>query len=154
MVLTPSTMLPLGTTAPPFNLIEPSTGKTISQNDVMRSNGLLVAFICNHCPFVVHLEDQLRCLGTDLAKMGIGMVGISASDVKNYPDDAPDKIAQKARSIWSTFNYLFDESQSVSKAYRAACTPDFYLFDKNFKLVYRFVNSKPSKSKQTKLPYS
>lgn len=140
MVATKSAMLPLGTRAAPFALPEPLTGATVQLEDVTRRHGLLVAFICNHCPFVVMQQDQLRALGTDLAAMDIGMVGISSNDVGNYPQDGPEAMKAMAGSTFSTFKYLFDETQEVAKAYHAACTPDVYLFDKDLKLVYRYVN--------------
>lgn len=137
MVLTPSTMQTLGTVAPAFSLLEPLTGNQVSLNDVKGENGLLVVFMCNHCPFVVLMQNQLKALGEDLPKMGIGMVGISSNDVKDYPDDGVEAMKQFASTKFSTFKYLFDSTQEVAKAYRAACTPDIYLFDKDLKLVYR-----------------
>lgn len=137
MVLTPSTMLPLGTTAPPFSLLEPLTGNKVSLEDVRGEKGTLVVFMCNHCPFVVMQQKQLKSLGEDLPKMGIGMVGVSSNDVKDHPDDGIGPMKDFAATKFSSFRYLFDETQDVAKAYHAACTPDIYLFDKDLKLVYR-----------------
>ncbi|CAN8067701.1 unnamed protein product [Agarophyton chilense] len=137
MVLTPSTMLPLGTTAQDFTLLEPLTGKKLSLADVKGENGVLIVFICNHCPFVVHLQDELTALGRDFRAKGVGMVGISSNDIHSYPADGPEEIAKFASKKFTTFPYLFDESQETAKAYRAACTPDIFLFDKNLNLVYR-----------------
>lgn len=137
MVKTYSTMLPLGTSLPPFSLPEPLTNNTVTQDDVKLEHGLLVVFICNHCPFVVHLHNQLKALGKDLPEMGIGMVGIASSDVQAFPQDGFDAIKEHAQGVFSTFKYLFDETQEVAKAFHAACTPDVFLFDKDLKLVYR-----------------
>ncbi|KAI0564450.1 alkyl hydroperoxide reductase [Gracilaria domingensis] len=139
MVVTPSTMLPLGTKAPDFTLQEPLTGKRLSLADVKGEYGLLVVFICNHCPFVIHLQDELAALGRDFKAKGVGMVGISSNDVKKYPADAPDEMANMASTKFNTFQYLFDETQEVAKAYRAACTPDIFLFDRDMTLSYRLV---------------
>lgn len=136
---TESTMLPLGTVAPTFSLPEPLTGNVVSLNDVKLSNGLLVAFICNHCPFVVLMQNQLHELGKDLKEMSIGMVGISSNDIVSYPEDGPVAMAELARNKFSTFPYILDQTQEVAKAYHAACTPDIFLFDKDLKLVYRYV---------------
>jgi peroxiredoxin len=129
-------MLPLGTTAPPFALPDPD-GKTISLADFEGAPALLVVFMCNHCPFVQHVAGELAALGRDLAPRGVAMVGISSNDVAAYPDDAPERMAEEAaRHGWS-FPYLYDDTQEVAKAYRAACTPDAYLFDGQRRLVYR-----------------
>lgn len=141
MVLTPSTMLPLGTIAPLFSLPEPLSGRTLSIDDVKRDNGLLVIFMCNHCPFVKFVQDLLNQLGTDMKDSNVGMVGISSNDVNDYPDDNAENMAKLASTTFSTFHYLLDETQQVAKSYRAACTPDIYLFDKDLKLVYRYVLS-------------
>ena len=131
-----STMLDLGTTAPDFSLPDPA-GAIHTLADVMGEKGLLVAFICNHCPFVKHLRDQLAELGHEAQAMGVGVVAIMPNDVENYPDDAPDKMAEEAASAGYTFPYLYDVTQAVAKDYHAACTPDFYVFDANAKLAYR-----------------
>jgi peroxiredoxin len=133
---TPSTMLPLGTLAPDFALPDPD-GKTICLSDFEGTPALLVVFICNHCPFVQHVAGELAVLGRDLAGRGVGMVGISSNDVAAYPDDSPERMAEEAARHGWTFPYLYDDTQEVAKAYRAACTPDAYLFDGDRRLVYR-----------------
>jgi peroxiredoxin len=143
MAMTPSTMLALGTPAPAFKL--PDTGgKMVSLQD-FRGKPVLVMFICNHCPFVKHVRAQLAQLGRDYQSRSAGIVAISSNDVANYPDDGPVKMKDEARQAGYTFPYLYDESQAVAKAYRAACTPDFYLFDTEHRLVYRgqFDDSRP-----------
>ncbi len=136
MALTPSTMLELGTEAPDFSLPSTVDGKTISRQD-FSNRPLLVMFICNHCPFVKHLNKHLAQTCQEYQAKGVGIVGISSNDVSTHPDDSPEKMAEEAKTLGYTFPYLFDESQEVAKAYRAACTPDFFLFDQNHKLVYR-----------------
>ena len=123
-----STMLPLGTIAPDFTL-QAADGTTHDLNGSLGAHGVLVVFMCNHCPYVKHIYDELTKLGHDCATMGIGMVGIMSNDIENYPDDAPEKMAETAAANGWTFPYLFDADQSVAKAYTAACTPDFFLFD-------------------------
>jgi peroxiredoxin len=144
MVAVNSTMLPLGTRAPEFHL--PDTNrKTVSLADLKNAPALLVVFMCNHCPFVKHIRAGLAQLGRDYQPRGLAMVGISSNDVANYPQDSPSKMAEEARAAGYVFPYLYDETQEVAKAYRAACTPDFYLFDKDQRLVYRgqFDDSRP-----------
>jgi len=145
MALTPSTMLPLGTPAPHFALPEPASGNTVSLTDFAAAPALVVAFICNHCPYVKHLRDALADFGRECAGQGVAFVAINANDMANYPADAPDKMVAETRSAGWTFPYLFDENQAVARAYRAACTPDFYLFDRERRLVYRgqFDDSRP-----------
>ena len=133
MAATPSTMLELGTPAPDFRLPDPATGKDVSLADVRTDRGLLVAVLSNHCPFVKHVKAELVRFGTDYAARGLGLVAIMSNDVERYPDDAPELMAKEGYP----FPYLYDESQEVAKAYRAACTPDFFLFDGDGKLVYR-----------------
>jgi peroxiredoxin len=135
MALTPSTMLSLGTAAPDFKLPDVS-GKTVSLQD-FRGKPVLVMFICNHCPYVKHIRSELARLGSDYQARGAGIVAISSNDVANYPDDSPARMKDEAKSAGYTFPYLYDESQAVAKAYRAACTPDFFLFDTEHRLVYR-----------------
>jgi peroxiredoxin len=144
MVATKSTMLPLGSAAPDFALPD-SSGRIVRLSDFPDAPALAVAFICNHCPYVKHLRAGLAEFGRDFAGRGVAMVAISSNDAKNYPADGPAKMAEEARAAGYTFPYLYDESQSVAKAYRAACTPDFYLFDGGQKLVYRgqFDDSRP-----------
>jgi peroxiredoxin len=136
MVLTPSTMLPLGTKAPDFSLPDPS-GKTVKLADFVGKPALLVVFMCNHCPYVKHVAAGLAQLAKDYQARGAAVVGISSNDVKNHPDDSPANMAEESKLRGYTFPYLYDESQAVAKAYRAACTPDFYVFDRDHKLVYR-----------------
>jgi peroxiredoxin len=130
-------MLPLGTLAPDFALPDAVSGKIVSRADFRKSPALLVAFLCNHCPYVKHIQPGLTQMAKDLQARGVGVVAISANDVANYPDDSPDKMREEAQRAGYTFPYLYDESQSVARAYRAACTPDFFLFDGAQKLVYR-----------------
>ncbi|HTZ89526.1 MAG TPA: thioredoxin family protein [Alloacidobacterium sp.] len=145
MARTESAMLALGTNAPDFNLPDVLTGKNVSLKSVAGSSGLLVMFICRHCPFVKHLEKALAQLGRDFDGKGIGIVAISSNDVANFPDDAPESLAEQARQLGFSFPYLYDEAQDVARAYDATCTPDFFLFDGNLKLVYRgqFDDSRP-----------
>lgn len=146
MAETPSTMLALGTHAPDFALLEPATGKTVALTDLMGSSGLLVMFLSNHCPFVKHLAAELAVFAREYEEKGLAVVGICSNDVANYPDDSPAKMAAEVGVRGYTFPYLFDESQEVAKAYQAACTPDFFLFDGEGGLVYRgqFDDSRPS----------
>lgn len=147
MVKTASTMLPLGTAAPHFSLPNVD-GRTVSLED-FKSKPLVVIFMCNHCPFVKHLRDGLAQFGRDYQAKGVAIVGISSNDVASHPDDAPAKMAQEAKSAGYTFPYLYDETQKVAIAYRAACTPDFYVFDRDHSLVYRgqFDASRPGNGK-------
>jgi len=130
-------MLPLGTPAADFFLPDTIGGKKIGLLDFDGLTGLLVTFISRHCPYVQHIKKELAKLGADYAGKGLGIVAISSNDVKNYPDDAPDLLKQMAREEGFNFPILYDEDQSVAKAYTAACTPDFFLFDAKRKLVYR-----------------
>lgn len=148
MVKTASTMLPLGTTAPDFSLPNVD-GSTVSRSDFEGRNGLLVIFMCNHCPFVIHLREELAKFAQEYQEKGLGIVGISSNDVATHPDDSPEKMVEEAKSAGYTFPYLYDETQDVAKAYHAACTPDFFLFDKDLALVYRgqFDDSRPGNDK-------
>lgn len=143
MVKTASTMLPLGSPAPNFSLPNVD-GSTVSLGD-FQGEPLLVIFMCNHCPFVVHLRSALAVFGDDYQSKGLKIVGISSNDVENYPQDGPEKMKEEAANAGYTFPYLYDATQEIAKAYRAACTPDFFLFDSNHHLVYRgqFDNSRP-----------
>lgn len=136
MALTPSTMLPLGTTAPDFKLPD-TNGKMASPADFKDAPALLVIFMCNHCPYVKHIRAGLAQLARDYQPRHVGIVGINSNDVPNYPEDSPARMKEEVKSAGYIFPYLYDETQAVAKAYRAACTPDIYLFDKNRKLVYR-----------------
>ena len=144
MVMTASTMLPLGMSAPDFNLPD-IKGDMVSLADFKESSALLVIFMCNHCQFVKHIISDLVELIKEYQTKGVAIVGINSNDVVNFPEDSPKKMAKIAKKANFTFPYLFDESQAVSKAYRATCTPDFFLFDKERKLVYRgqMDNSRP-----------
>ena len=137
MSLTPSNMLPIGTTAPAFNLPDVTSEKEISFESVAAKKGTVVMFICNHCPYVIHVNDELIKVAKEYESKGIGFVAISSNDVENYPQDGPALMKTHAAEQGYPFPYLYDESQEVAKAYDAACTPDFYLFDGEHKLVYR-----------------
>jgi len=147
MALTPSTMLPLGTVAPDFSLPD-TNGKTVSLADFKGAPALLVMFICNHCPYVIHIREGLAQLGRDYLAKGVAVAAISSNDVANYPADSPARMKDEAKSAGYTFPYLYDESQAVAKAYRAACTPDLFLFNRERKLVYRgqFDDARPGNS--------
>lgn len=136
MVLTPSTMLPLGTKAPDFSLPNVD-GRTVSLADFADKPALLVIFMCNHCPYVKHVAPELAILGREYQAKGAAVVGISSNDVSSQPDDSPEKMAAEAKARGYTFPYLYDATQRVAQAYKAACTPDFYVFDKSHRLVYR-----------------
>jgi peroxiredoxin len=136
MARTPSTMVPLGTKLPEFSLPDTVSGKIFSSEQL---NGKIsvVMFICNHCPFVKHVNDQIVSLANDFAGKGVAFVAISSNDVDNYPEDAPDKMKETAAALSYPFPYLYDASQDVAKSFDAACTPDFYVFDSGGLLVYR-----------------
>lgn len=146
MVKTASTMLALGTTAPKFELPDVVSGKTVSLDTFSNCQALLVMFICQHCPFVKHVQDELSKISQDYSQQALGIVAISANDVANYPNDSPEKLKQMAEELNFNFPICYDETQEVSKAYTAACTPDFFLFDANNKLAYRgqLDSSRPS----------
>jgi len=137
MAATLSNMLPLGTKAPDFKLFDTVSGKQLTYNDIKGKNGTVIMFICNHCPYVLHVNPQIVKIANEYQDKGIGFVGISSNDVENYPQDAPELMTQQAKKVGYNFPYLYDETQEVAKAYQAACTPDFYVFDSNDKLVYR-----------------
>ncbi|RIV45470.1 thioredoxin family protein [Flagellimonas pelagia] len=137
MARTPSNMLPLGTKAPEFELLDTVSDKILSLQQVKGEKGTVVMFICNHCPFVIHVNPEVSIIAKEYQAKGIGFVAISSNDVANYPQDAPHLMKLKASEENYSFPYLYDETQKVAKAYDAACTPDFYLFDANLKLVYR-----------------
>jgi len=137
MVLTPSTMLPLGTPAPDFSLPDVVTGKPTKLADFASSKALVVMFICNHCPYVKHIEDGLTAFDRDYRDKDVAIVAISSNDAGAYPDDAPDKLAAAVRRNGWSLHYLHDPDQSAAKSYTAACTPDFFLFDSRRTLVYR-----------------
>jgi peroxiredoxin len=137
MALTSSEMMPLGTVVPEFNLPDAISKNLISTSDVKGENGSLVIFICNHCPYVHHMIKEFSALARVWKSKGIGVVAISSNDIKNYPEDSPDRMEEFARSLEFDFPYLFDESQEVAKAYGAVCTPDPFLFDRDNKCFYR-----------------
>ncbi len=145
-------MLPLGTAAPPFALPDVSTGDMVTLQSFSGKRGLLVMFICRHCPYVKHVQSELAKLGRDYLSQPIGMVAISSNDAKAYPDDGPESLAEMVTEQGFVFPLCFDESQDVARAYQAVCTPEFYLFDADRKLVYRgqFDNSRP----RTDIPVS
>ena len=144
MAQTASNMLELGTKAPGFTLPDP-WGKNFSRDDIAGKHGLLVVFYCNHCPYVKHIREKFVEVASEYMDKGIGVVAISSNDIVNYPDDSPERMAEDIETFGYRFPYLFDESQEVAQAYDAACTPDFYLFDKNLELVYhgQFDDSRP-----------
>jgi peroxiredoxin len=137
MSLTPTTQIPLGFTAPNFSLPDTISGQTMSFDDVKGMKGTLVMFICNHCPFVIHVKDELVRVANDYKSKNIGFVAISSNDVSTHPQDGPEQMKKTAAEWHFPFPYLYDESQQVAKAYDAACTPDFALFDADNKCVYR-----------------
>ena len=145
MARTPSTMLELGTPAPSFELLEPATENMVSLQGYA-GQPILIAFICNHCPYVIHIRSELAKLTNEYQAKGIAVVAINANDAENYPDDSPEKMVKELQSAGYGFPYLFDESQETAKAYQAACTPDFFLFDAEHALYYRgqFDDSRPS----------
>jgi len=146
VVKTASTMMPLGTEAPDFALPEPATGRTVSLSDFDDAPALLVMVLSNHCPFVKHIASGLADFAREYEDRGLAIVGVCANDVEKYPDDSPEKMAEEVDRQGYVFPYLFDESQEVVKAYGAACTPDFFLFDAERRLAYRgqFDASRPS----------
>ncbi len=141
-----STMLELGTEAPDFSLPDVVTGEIYSKDGFRGNKGLLVIFMCNHCPYVKLIKEELVKYASDYMPEGIGMVAISSNDVENYPDDNPAKMKEEAERYGYPFPYLYDEDQEAAKAYKAACTPDLFLFDENLKLYYRgqFDSARPS----------
>ncbi len=137
MVLTPSTMLDLGTQAPAFQLKDVTSGDTVSLDTFGEARALLIMFICRHCPFVMHVQQELAQIGKAYQNKPLGIIAISANDAEKYPADAPERLQEMAQELEFTFPLCFDKDQSVSKAYTAACTPDFFVFDGDRQLVYR-----------------
>lgn len=137
MALTPSTMIPLGAIAPAFTLPDTITGKIMSLDDLKSDKATVIMFICNHCPYVKHVQTQLVKLAKDYQPKGVSFIAISSNDVENYPEDSPDKMKAVAKSLGYPFPYLYDETQAVASAYHAACTPDIYIFDGRLRCVYR-----------------
>ena len=136
MVRTNSTMLPLGTAAPPFELLNVD-GQTVALEDFRGAPALLVIFMCNHCPYVLHVVSELARLAADYQPRGVAVIAINSNDASRYPSDSPEQMVHEVESRGYTFPYLYDETQEVARAYRAACTPDFYVFDADQKLAYR-----------------
>lgn len=137
MAATPSTMLPLGTVATDFTLPDTVSGEEITLSDVQSEQATVIMFICNHCPYVKHVNQELVRLGNDYQRRGVFFLAISSNDVNDYPEDSPGRMKEVAEALGYPFPYLYDEDQSVAKAYQAACTPDFFVFDGDMKLVYR-----------------
>lgn len=137
MALTPSSMLKLGTQLPDFALRDVVSDKTVTNADVTKEKGTVVMFICRHCPYVIHVQDELASLATEYTSKEIGFVAISSNDIQNYPQDAPKYMLEQAKEVGFHFPYLFDETQEVARSFQAECTPDFFVFDENDKLVYR-----------------
>ena len=138
MAFTESTMLPLGTKAPDFSLPDTTSAKHYTLKEIAKGKkATVVMFLCNHCPYVVHVNPEIVRLANEYSKKGVAFVGISSNDVENYPDDAPDKMKEVAQREGYSFPYLYDETQEVARAYDAACTPDFYVFDQQLNLAYR-----------------
>jgi peroxiredoxin len=137
MALKDSTMLPLGTSLPHFDLPDVRTSHVVSPASFAGKDAILVMFICRHCPYVVHVQEELAKLGRNYQGKNVGIVAISSNDVKNYPQDSPQRLKEMAKELELTFPYCYDESQAVAKAFTAACTPDFFLFNEERKLVYR-----------------
>jgi len=146
---TPSNMLSLSTTAPNFNLIDTVSEKMVSLNEIKGETATVIMFICNHCPFVIHVNEQLIKLANDYKNNRVGFAAISSNDVENYPQDSPELMKKLAEELSYPFPYLYDETQEVAKVYDAACTPDFYIFDNDLKLVYRgqLDSSRPGNNK-------
>ena len=147
MAATPSAMVDLGTTAPKFNLPDTVSGRRVSLDEIKSDKATVVMFICNHCPYVIHIAEVLTKVAREYKEMGVSFVAISSNDVENYPQDSPDKMKEFAAEHNFSFPYLYDETQEAAKAYKAECTPDLFVYDKNMKLVYRgqFDDSRPSK---------
>ena len=137
MAITPSSMIPLGTLAPPFSLLDVTTQKIVSLDNLKSNIGTVIVFICNHCPFVKHIQKRLVVVAQDYQKKGIAFIAINSNDVKAYPEDSPANMQEEARKQNYPFPYLFDETQEVAKAYHATCTPDFFVFDYHLRCVYR-----------------
>lgn len=137
MARTPSNMMPLGTTAPDFSLTNTVTGETVTLSSLKSDTATVIMFVCNHCPYVKHVQGELVKLANDYEPKGISFIAISSNDVVNYPDDSPEKMKEIAQNLGYSFPYLYDETQQVAQAYQAACTPDFYIFDKDLKCAYR-----------------
>ncbi len=145
---TPSTMVPLGTQAPDFSLPDTVSGQVINLDDYQSDKATVIMFICNHCPYVLHIKDELANVAKDYQLRDVAFIAISSNDIEQYPADAPDKMKEFADEVGFTFPYLYDETQEVAQAYSAACTPDFFVFDGDLKCVYRgqFDDARPRNS--------
>ena len=145
MALTPSTMLALDTKAPSFSLIEPATQQTVSLEN-FKGQAVLIAFICNHCPYVILLKNEFEQFAKEYQAKGLQVIAINSNDIENYPADSPEKMIEDVNNFGYSFPYLFDETQTVAASYKAACTPDFFMFDKDHKLYYRgqFDSARPN----------
>ena len=130
-------MMPLGTVAPDFNLSDTVSGENLSLDQIKSDKGTIVMFICNHCPYVIHVQEEIVKIAIEYSEQGLAFVAISSNDVQNYPDDSPVKMKKRAAELDFNFPYLYDETQDVARAYQAACTPDFFVFDGNLNCVYR-----------------
>ncbi|QTS83968.1 thioredoxin family protein [Coxiella endosymbiont of Amblyomma nuttalli] len=150
MALIPSTTIPLNTKAHQFELVDTVSGKTMSLNQLKSDKATVIMFICNHCPFVQHIQGKLTEIARRYQTKGVQFVAINSNDIANYPEDAPEKMKEVAEKFGYSFPYLFDKTQEVAKAYQAACTPDFYIYDKNLVCVYhgRFDASSPGRNTQ------
>lgn len=137
MAATPSTMMPLGTIAPSFELQDTVSETVMSLADLKGKKATLIMFICNHCPYVLHVNDELVRMAAEYQSQGVSFIAISSNDVVNYPQDGPELMSRQAKEVAYTFPYLYDQSQEIAKAYDAVCTPDFFLFDQDLKCVYR-----------------
>ena len=137
MSFTESNMLPLGTKAPYFELIDTNTNEIVSLKELQSERATVIMFLCNHCPYVIHVNPEIVRLAKAYQEHGVAFIGISSNDVDKYPADSPEKMKETSENVGYTFPYLYDESQEVAKAYDAACTPDFYVFDSEMKLAYR-----------------
>jgi thiol-disulfide isomerase/thioredoxin len=137
MAATPSTMMPLGTVAPDFSLLNVITGEMVTLQNLKSDKATVIMFICNHCPYVKHVQAELVKLANHYQSQGVSFIAINSNDAVNYPDDAPDKMKEVAQQLGYPFPYLYDETQEVAKVYQAACTPDFYIFDSYLKCAYR-----------------
>lgn len=137
MALTPSSMLPLGTKAPEFCLLDTRTGKELSLDELKSDIATVIMFICNHCPYVIHIRNKLAEIAQEYQKNGVSFIAISSNDIETRPEDGPEYMKKEAELHHYQFPYLYDDTQEIAKAYQAACTPDFYVFDKNLACVYR-----------------
>lgn len=146
MVLTPSTMMPLGTIAPDFELMDVVSGSRTTLSELKADKATVIVFMCNHCPFVKHIQTQLVAVAKTYIAKGVSFITINSNDADAFPEDSPERMKETAIASDYPFPYLFDEAQDVAKAYQAACTPDFYIFDKNLECVYRgqFDDSRPN----------